>query len=354
MKELNVDDLMENRHGGHIGALIDIRTPDEYNHATLPGAVNVPLFTNRERHEIGILYKQKGAKVARWEAMQTVSPKLPPLMARIRNHYDEIGRPPVIFCWRGGMRSQAVATFAEFSGIPTLRLVGGYKAYRKWVLAALQPDLVPSTVVVLHGMTGVGKTDILHHLETRNVPILDLEKLAGHRGSVFGDIGDTPSNQKMFDSHLYDQLQKLHTEPFFVMEAENKRIGRCSQPDFLLQAKNTGLHINVQASMAVRVERILQDYVRPYQHEPWFEPYVERAVSKIEKRLSPTTRQDIRTLIRTHEYAHLIERLLADYYDPRYLHKKQAYEGRFETVNGDDPQTAASAIQTLFRDHGLL
>ncbi|GAB7386905.1 tRNA 2-selenouridine(34) synthase MnmH [Bacillaceae bacterium] len=352
MKEITPEELLENPNY----VVIDVRSPQEYAEATIPGAINVPLFTDDERKEIGTLYKQRGPQEARWRAMELVSPKIPGLMRKIRETAAE-GREPVIFCWRGGMRSKAVATLAEMAGLPIVRLTGGYRAYRQSILERLGPELLPGKAVVLHGMTGVGKTQILQRLEKKGYPVLDLEAIAAHRGSVFGAFGvPVPHNQKTFDALLFHQLKRLKEKghSFFLMEAESKRIGRAVQPDFLLEAKHKGLHIYLQAPLIVRIERTLAEYVYPYQNEPWFKDKIYEALARIEKRLKPETRKAIVQAIEQNEFAKLVELLFLEYYDPRYEHKLEEYDGPFETVDATDLDEAIARIEGILRRHGLV
>ncbi|MDP4171532.1 MAG: tRNA 2-selenouridine(34) synthase MnmH, partial [Bacillota bacterium] len=194
MRDITVEDLFNTENP----VIIDVRAPIEYKDGSIPGSINIPLFTDEERHIIGIIYKNEGQASAKWRAMELVSPKLPGLLKEIKELSE--GKIPVIHCWRGGMRSQAVMTFLEFSGIRAKRLAGGYKAYRQYILQQI-PSMLPEKAVVIHGMTGVGKTEILKILNNQGYPVLDLEGMAGHRGSIFGSIGiGEGNNQKTFDS----------------------------------------------------------------------------------------------------------------------------------------------------------
>ena len=146
---------------------------------------------------------------------------------------------------------------------PVYRLAGGYRAYRQYVVSRLESYDLLARLIVLHGLTGVGKTDILKRLSREGVPVLDLEEMAGHRGSAFGTLGEIrPRNQKMFDSLLFHTLERFKDEPYLFMEAESKRIGRVLMPDFLEEAKTAGIPVIVEASFDVRVSRILETYLR--------------------------------------------------------------------------------------------
>ncbi|GLB59930.1 tRNA 2-selenouridine(34) synthase MnmH [Cytobacillus sp. NCCP-133] len=323
---------------------VDVRSPIEFEACSIPGAVNVPLFSNEERVEIGTLYKKEGSDAAKWRAMEIVSPKIPSMLKKIRD-LKEKGLQPVIYCWRGGMRSKAVTTFISYAGVSIPRLIGGYRAYRQYILENT-PDLIPEKAVVLHGMTGVGKTDVLKVLSEKGYPVIDLEEMAGHRGSIFGSFGmGDGSTQKTFDALLYEALSVVKGSPYIIMEAESKRIGKAVQPDKLLDTKRTGIHIDMFASIESRVQRILRDYVEPYQAEEWFKPKVIESLVFIKKRLKD---QEIRTLldeaIEKENYELFIKLLLEHYYDPRYAFKQHDYEGEFHHVNADDVAAAAEEV----------
>ena len=219
---------------------IDVRSEGEFEESMIPGSFNVPLFNSEERAEIGTIYKQESPGRARWVGLEIASQKLPALVKAIIEL--TAGKTPVIYCWRGGMRSKTVATILDLMGISAIQLTGGYRGYRQYVtgiLASMTVDDLPP-LIVIHGMTGVGKTTLLRLLAGEGEPVLDLEGLARHRGSVFGGIGLNPANQRQFDSLLYDELQSLRGKPYLLMEAESKRVGRATLPDFLMDAKKNG------------------------------------------------------------------------------------------------------------------
>ncbi|PLR79759.1 tRNA 2-selenouridine(34) synthase MnmH [Bacillus canaveralius] len=340
MKEVTYEQFSHMKNG----ILVDVRSPLEFAEGSVPGAVNIPLFTNTERQEVGTLYKQAGANAAKWRAMEIVSPKLPAILKEIRQ-LSEQKLQPVVYCWRGGMRSGSVATFLQFAGMPATRLIGGYKAYRQYILDRM-PELIPPKAVVLHGMTGSGKTEILKLLESRGYPVLDLEEIADHRGSVFGQVGTgTGHNQKTFDSLLFAGLEKLKDSPYFIMEAESKRIGRALQPEMLLDKKINGIHIHIDTSNSARIDRIYKEYVIPFQDEHWFHEKVVEGLMKIEKRLK---NREVNRLLHENaehkDYQEIIRLLLDYYYDSRYQFKRTDYIGEFFHVPGDDVDKAAEKI----------
>jgi tRNA 2-selenouridine synthase len=335
MKDISVKELISSNK--YIP--VDVRAPIEHQESAIPGSVNIPLFSDEERKEIGTLYKQSGEEAAKWRAMELVSPKLPKLLSDIKD-LKKTGAEPVIHCWRGGMRSKSVASFLEYAGIPSLRLEGGYKAYREYILEQI-PRLLPEKAIVLHGMTGTGKTEILKDLQEKGFPVVDLEQIANHRGSIFGMIGmGEAHNQKTFDALLFERLNEIRGSRYFIIEAESKRIGRAAQPEEMLDKKVNGIHFLVRSSIPNRVERIYSEYVHPFKKEAWFEEEVHEKISKLLKRIK---KQDIaaslQIALNERKYKELIEILLVHYYDPRYEHALQEYNGPFQEIDGDAPES---------------
>ncbi|CAM3739314.1 tRNA 2-selenouridine(34) synthase MnmH [Mesobacillus zeae] len=341
MKDITVEELI----GSNEFIPVDVRSPIEHKEASIPGSVNIPLFSDEERREIGILYKKSGEMAARWRAMEVVSPKLPDILGQFRN-LAETGATPVVHCWRGGMRSKAVATFLEYSGCESIRLSGGYRAFREYILEEI-PMLLPKKAVIIHGMTGTGKTDILHELQAKGYPVLDLEQMANHRGSLFGMIGTGDGyNQKTFDALLFKRLNEMKGAPYFIMEAESKRIGRAVQPDSMLDRKKDAIHLFVHSSIEKRVERIMAEYVIPYQGQGWFREEVLDKIRKIEKRLKNVPlAEELEQAVLGENYPEVIRILLIHYYDPRYTHALGEYEAKFIEIDGDHDSGAASLIE---------
>ncbi|MBO8165391.1 MAG: tRNA 2-selenouridine(34) synthase MnmH [Brevibacillus sp.] len=342
MKEISIEELL---HKGY-GNLIDVRAPAEYARDTIPGACNIPLFTDEERARVGIAYKRDGQAAAQWLGMQIVAPKIEALMRAIRQRAEETGEIPTIFCWRGGMRSKAMATFASFAGLPVQRLIGGYRAYRKYVVQTFAPYQLRVPVVLLHGLTGVGKTELLRRLEQRGWPVLDLERMAGHRGSVFGHFGrGKPANQKMFDARLFETLRRYPDAPFFLMEAESKRIGNAVLPPFLLQAKETAHHLYLHAPLEVRVERLYAEYVAPFAGRSDFQEKVLEAYQRIARKIPTEQTKRMKEAIEQGAYRQVIAALLLYYYDPRYQNKMQTYAAPFIEIDACSLEAAEAAVE---------
>jgi len=221
--------------------VLDVRSPGEYNHAHMPGAHSLPLFTDEERKVVGTTYKQQSRQDAIKIGLDYYGPKMRKMVEeaeeiiRIHNtNKKQNNNTLLVHCWRGGMRSAGVAWLLDLYGYRVYTLEGGYKAYRQWVL---QQFLLPYTFRVLGGYTGSGKTYLLHQLETRRQTVIDLEGIAHHKGSAFGAMGNMPQpSQEQFENNLATALVsaciKGHDTTIWV-EDESRRIGNVNLPEAL-------------------------------------------------------------------------------------------------------------------------
>ncbi|KPL58669.1 tRNA 2-selenouridine(34) synthase MnmH [Rossellomorea vietnamensis] len=318
---------------------VDVRSPSEYREMTIPGSLNIPVFDDEERAEVGTLYKQVSKEVATDRGLEIFSGKLP----RFINEFKKLEGEIVVFCWRGGMRSKAAATFLDLMGIRTSRILGGVRAYRHWVLKGLENiDMKPASFV-LNGGTGTGKTAILKKLQEEGYPVLDIEGLANHRGSIFGEIGLTAHNQKTFDSLLLRELKKKQESPFLLFEAESKRIGKVLLPDFLIQKKEEAFHIFIEMPMKERVHHILEEYRLHEHHEEFV-----KAFRTIKRRIHSPIANEIEGELQERNYERILELLIEYYYDPRYLHMWNQYpEDRKTTVKVNSIEEAYQEIKKL-------
>ncbi|WP_127016040.1 tRNA 2-selenouridine(34) synthase MnmH [Anoxybacter fermentans] len=348
MKDIKVEEALKLKNP----IFIDVRSPGEFAEGTIPGAVNIPLFSDEERAEIGTIYKNIGPKKAREQGLEYVSPKLPDLVKTIEKAAaDGI---PIIFCWRGGERSKSIGTILDLMKLPVYRLEGGYKAYRRYILDQFANYHFPPQAVVLHGYTGVGKTEILHRLAEIGHPVLDLEGLAGHRGSVFGSIGiKNVRNQKHFDALLYNRLEELKDESYILMEAESKRIGRVHMPDFLVEKKKNGIPILITASLEVRVERIIEEYVTEKINKEFLD-LCYSSLKAIEKRLIKRIGKagfvELEEALFKGDLKFVVRVLLTEYYDPLYKYSQDKYDQFVLVVDADDLQKAVNEIDKFLKE----
>jgi len=333
-QDISVTEWRKLRENGQI-AMIDVRSSSEYDEATIPESLNIPFFDDTERAEIGTLYKQVSVQAAKERGLEIISAKLP---AYIRS-FSGIPGKKAVFCWRGGMRSRTTATLLSLMDIHVLRLTGGYRAYRNWVLEMLSSVEIKSPAYVLNGLTGTGKTAILKTLHARGKAVLNLEEMAGHRGSIFGHIGLKPRNQKMFDALLAEELLRFQQASCILFEAENRRIGKIVLPDALMKKRESAKEIWIELPLGVRVQQIMSDY-RPWDHP---EPYMQSFL-RIKSRIHTPIAAEIEASLREEKYERAVELLLVHYYDPRYEH--------YETPDANDrivirASTVEEAIQSV-------
>lgn len=319
--------------------LIDVRSEGEFTEATIPGAINLPLFNNEERAEVGTTYTQVSPSLARELGLSIVSPKLPDLVKKV----GELAKkgPLVLFCWRGGMRSKSLATVVELMGIPIYRLQGGYKAYRNQVVDLFQNKL-PFQVVVLRGNTGVGKTELLGRLRAEGYPAIDLEKLANNRGSVFGAMGlGNPPSQKKFEGLLYEELASLREFPYIIVECESKRIGRVTLPACFFTAMQEGIQILQYDSLENRVQRLINEYTSI----PNALQEIRVALERLIKTLGHVKVQELRTLLETNCLDEFTERLLVEYYDKLYAYPNEPSSKYAFYINYEEPVKALRELE---------
>ncbi len=211
--------------------IIDVRSPAEFEHAHIPHALNLPLFDNEQRAMIGTTYKKQSREAAIKAGLPIFGTKMLPMIETVeawikdRQKENDLTKPTIyLHCWRGGMRSAAVAWLLDLYGYKVVQLTGGYKAYRNWVLAQFT---IPYSLKVLGGYTGSGKTEILHALQNKNYPVIDLEGLANHKGSAFGAIGQLPQpSQEMFENIVAKKLfEENKNNKSIWVEDESQRIG---------------------------------------------------------------------------------------------------------------------------------
>ena len=320
---------------------IDVRSPAEFADTTIPDAINVPLFSNAERAEVGTLYKHQGKMVARRRGVELAAPKIPELIDQIDAARVARNIPVIVFCWRGGMRSLAMTSFLNLAGIPARQLDGGHKVFRRMVCDYFEHRSWPR-IYVLRGLTGIGKTRILQQLEQQKHPVVDLEKLANHRGSAFGGLGlGRQPGQKLFEARLWNRLDELKNSPYLITEGESRHIGRVAVPLRFHRAMQAQTSLWLTTSMKLRTEIILADYPDLRQ----LQGPITHALDSLRERLGNTTVARLKQLQHNENWESLITELIQTYYDPLYLHTKpqQHLEICYDSVE----QGTAEVISTL-------
>lgn len=335
VKEISIDEAIDTN-----ASFIDVRSEGEFAEATIPGAVNIPLLQDEARAQVGKVYKEEGAEIAKEMGLKLVSPRLPAMVREVR----EIARrqPVVVFCWRGGLRSKSFSSVLETMGIPVTRLIGGYKAYRRFVNNYLN-RMLPHKIIVLHGLTGVGKTEVLQNLQRMGISAIDLEGLAHNRGSVFGNIGMPPQpSQKMFEGRLAAELRRVEQSGYAVVECESRRIGRIILPRSLTDGMRDGLHILLYCSMDCRVQRLVEVYTAGADCN---REALSKAISALEKRVGKAKVGELTAMLHEDCYAEVAGFLLQQYYDPLYHYPSGPDAAYNLSVDAGNPLRAAKEIK---------
>ncbi|TLM67363.1 MAG: tRNA 2-selenouridine(34) synthase MnmH [Deltaproteobacteria bacterium] len=323
--------------------LVDARSPAEYAEATIPGAINVPILDDAEREEIGTLYKQISKQAARRRGVELVAPKIPALVAQVEAARPAGSPPAVVFCWRGGMRSRALTQFLELAGVPARQMAGGHKAFRGLVRDFFEQGRW-GRLIVLRGLTGVGKTALLQRLAGEGYPVIDLEGLANHRGSAFGHLGlPRQPTQRMFEALLWDALRHVAPEGYALAEGESRHIGRLILPLRVYQALQVETSLWVEAPLATRVRNILADYPARDDLRDGF----ARPLRALKERLGRQAVDELTDLLQAGAWEELVKRLMISYYDPLYRHTLP--QRRIEVPGGDDAAGLAAVKAAIGR-----
>lgn len=325
---------------------IDVRSEAEFIEDHLPGAINFPILNNTERDEVGFLYKQVSPKAALYRALLAAGDKAD----NIKNYCSGLkGKDVFIYCWRGGGRSSAACHYFSEQGINCKKIQGGYKSYRAEIYRLFYIDPSGLNFVVLSGLTGCGKTEIIEHL-TDKMPVFDIEKAAGHASSLFGHIryevktSDIPRNQAQFENRLFDQIISS-PDPLlpFITESESKRISKFNIPDELYKRLLGSPVIEIVSSIEKRIERIKDEY---------FSDGTERAYRTVQnsdflkKILGHEKIEKLLSLLRQDRIDEFCEWFLKEYYDIRYATK---FKNITTVLNSEHTGSAAEEIINIVK-----
>ncbi|RVT86863.1 tRNA 2-selenouridine(34) synthase MnmH [Rhodobacteraceae bacterium CCMM004] len=303
-------------------AVIDVRAPSEFAVDRLPGAVNLPVLSDAERARVGTVYTRQSAFLARKIGAALVARNAAAHIEGPLAHHDG-GWRPLVYCWRGGQRSQSFAAILGQIGWRVEVVAGGYRSYRRAVSAALYDAALPHRLVLLDGLTGTAKTALLHGVAARGGQILDLEGLARHRGSVFGAVRGGQPDQKAFESALAMALVGLDPDRPVLVEAESSRIGVLTLPPALWKAMTAAPRLLVEAPLGARASYLLEAYAD-----------IVADPDRLDATLAALTRLQgharvaaWREMARDGRLTALAEELMRDHYDPRYT-RQQARNGQ--------------------------
>ena len=294
--------------------IIDARTPAEYAEDHIPGAINLPVLSDEERARIGTLHKQVSAFDAKKAGAALVSRHIADHLER---HFASkpAGYKPLIYCWRGGNRSGAMAHVLQKVGFRAAQLEGGYQNYRRAVVAELGTLPARFGFRVICGPTGCGKSRLLQALQARGAQVLDLEALAAHRGSLLGDLpGQSQPGQKWLESSIWWRLRQFDpARPVFV-ESESRKIGRLCVPDALLAAIRASRSIWLEVAMEHRVKLLLEEYA----HFLSFPETLLEQISHLSALRGKETVERWSELISQRRWGEFVQDMLENHYDPAY------------------------------------
>jgi tRNA 2-selenouridine synthase len=331
--------------------LIDVRSPGEYAEDHAPGAVNLPVLSDAERGEVGAIYVQESRFKARRIGAAYVA-------RNIARHLETAlkdqpgGFKPLVYCWRGGMRSNAMATILSQVGWPTTVLSGGYRTYRRHVTARLYDGSLSLGFMLLDGHTGSGKTEMLGKLAARGFQTLDLEGLAAHRGSLFGALaGQQQPSQKLFESRLLGALDGFDPSRPVVAEAESSKIGERMIPPALWARLAEAPRIELEAEPAARARYL----VAAYRDIIADRAALEAALARLPVRVSGERLGRWRALADAGDFAALAQAVMALHYDPAYDRSRKKHDRPLLGAVSLDPtdpagfEAAADAVAALAR-----
>jgi tRNA 2-selenouridine synthase len=314
--------------------ILDVRAPIEFAQGHVPGALNLPLFTDEERARIGTTYKQVSQERAVHLGLEFFGPKMSAIVKQAQKLAQ--GKEVRLHCWRGGMRSGAVLWLLELAGFKVHLLDHGYKDFRRAVLASFAQ---PRQWRVLGGLTGSGKTDVLHALAgfPFHQHVLDLEGLANHKGSAFGAIGQPAQpTQEQFENNLAAAMAKLPTDAPIWVEDESRQIGRLTIPPALFEQMRTAPRFVLQVPRAARVAKLAAEYGAEDPAE------LAASIERLRKRLGGLATQQALDAVAAHDFPLMVE-LVLDYYDKTYTHGLAQKPGEGPQI--PVPATSCNAAQ---------
>ena len=315
----------------------DVRSPSEFASGHIPGAINIPLFDDHERAAVGTAYKKKGRIPAILEGLRLSGPSMSDKLSIALSEAKE-GRL-LVHCWRGGMRSEAMAWLFSLGDLKTEILEGGYKAYRNYILQDLG---VRRKMIVLGGLTGSSKTHILRYLQGAGEQVVDLEKLANHKGSAFGALGEPPQpSTEHYANLLYNELSGLDQTNRFWIEDESRNIGTVFLPEIFYSNMQEAPAVILMMDMKLRLPRLISEY-SVYPKEA-----LAASIKRISKRLGGDNTKDALLAIENDDFAAAIEITLR-YYDKAYQHGlKRKNTGKIAIVETDTDDVAENAMKVL-------
>lgn len=302
--------------------VIDVRSPKEFKHAYIPGAYSSPLFTDEERKIVGTTYKHQSREAAIKIGLDFFGVKMKPIIEEVEQLKS---KTVLVHCWRGGMRSTAIAWLLDLYGFKVYTLNGGYKTFRNWVLLQFNNNY---KFKILGGYTGSGKTNVLHKLSKQNKAVIDLEAIANHKGSAFGALGQTlQPTQEMFENTLALKLLSQRSAEIWI-EDESQRIGKCMIPNNIWEQMRQSKIFFLDIPFEERLKYLVDEYGK------FDKESLENSIMRIQKRLGGLETKNA--------ISHLLENNISDcfsillkYYDKLYskgLQNRENYESLLNII----------------------
>ena len=326
--------------------LLDIRSPKEFAAGHIPGALSFPLFSDEERHKIGTAYKQISQEKAVLMGLDFFGPNMSNMVKQAKRLAPE--KEVLLHCWRGGMRSQSVAWLLDLAGFNVHLLNFGYKSYRHFALEQFDKKY---SILRIGGATGSGKTEILQELKKLGEPVIDLEKLANHKGSAFGTIGMPPQGTiEQFENDLALELAALDHNQTIWLEDESISIGKVNIPKPFHNQMRAAPVLKLEVPREIRVKKLAKEYCQVEKE------VLAEAIHKIKKRLGGLAYQDALAAIAAGDMEKMVELALV-YYDKAYSfeldHKEnvQIIKVPLETTNAAEN---AGIILEVAKKNGML
>ncbi len=325
--------------------VIDVRSPKEFEGGCIPGAVNIPILNNEERAAVGTHYKQAGREPAIGMALDIVQPKIHGFLSDVARIDDN--ENILVHCWRGGMRSARFSEYLSDNGHNVSVLVNGYKAYRNVVYDCFNKKW---KLLIIGGMTGSGKTDILKHLSEKGHQVIDLEMLACHKGSSFGALGqkDQPTTEQ-FQNDLWEAWKDYDISKPVILEDESQAIGAVRIPDHLFAQMRSSPVMAIEMNLDHRAARLAKEYTN------FPDEQLKEGVLRIRKRLGGLNAQKAVKAIESGDYLEFVKIALR-YYDKAYsfgLDKRESAQVHALPVKTDDPSTNAQLVDQYFQENKM-
>lgn len=345
---IEVEDFLEHLKSKE-PLIIDVRSEGEYEESHIPGAVNFPIFDNKERHNVGLLFKQQSVQLAEQVGAYYAFNKAENYVHSIKE--KAAGRNIIVHCWRGGNRSKSVTALLLKNGLNAQRLNGGIKAFRKVIYHYLYEYKL--NLIALSGKTGTGKSEILEEMiKESELPVLHLEGAAKHASSVFGPVRfgcDPIHKQQDFETRLFMQILPWIKDgklPCFITEKESPKIGRLVLPPAIQKALNEEKHIRLNCSISQRVERLRREYIDHLNDES--KKYLRERLTYLKRTVSKESLNQYLELYDQEKWDILLEKILLDYYD--IVYKTTSKEPIVEINNESSKDTISIIKQVLTKE----